>query len=233
MVCSIDSKVTGEFLYRPEAEDATQIYYEINRSYGNVARGAGKRYAFACGRITMEGSFTGGYYPDLTVYKDKEPSRSDYVADKNADFYAIAFDRHGRLGWKSGKIDDYDPGYDKAHIIEVLTEETADEYLSYLKDVGVSYIFAGKVDTDMDLALEKLKGLFGIELILLEGGSIINGAFAHDGLIDEISSVVAPTVSGVDGAPLFADATVCDFELHSVKQYENGVLHTVYKRRKK
>ena len=29
MVTSIDGKVTGEFLYRPEAEKATEIYYEL------------------------------------------------------------------------------------------------------------------------------------------------------------------------------------------------------------
>ena len=33
MVTSIDGKVTGDFLYRPECEKATDIYYEINRNY--------------------------------------------------------------------------------------------------------------------------------------------------------------------------------------------------------
>ena len=33
MVTSIDGKVTGEFLSRPECEKATDIYYELNREY--------------------------------------------------------------------------------------------------------------------------------------------------------------------------------------------------------
>ena len=60
MVTSIDGKVTGDFLYRPECEKATEIYYDINRDL--------KCNGFICGRVTMEGSFTGGWYPDLTSF---------------------------------------------------------------------------------------------------------------------------------------------------------------------
>ena len=55
MTLSLDSKVTGSFLYAPECESATALYYQINRSWGADA--------FACGRVTMEGSFTRGWYP--------------------------------------------------------------------------------------------------------------------------------------------------------------------------
>ena len=49
MVTSIDGKVTGDFLSRPECEKATDIYYELNREYNkNGASG------FICGRVTME-----------------------------------------------------------------------------------------------------------------------------------------------------------------------------------
>lgn len=47
MVTSIDGKVTGDFLYRPECERATDVYYELNRKYNkNGANG------FLCGRVT-------------------------------------------------------------------------------------------------------------------------------------------------------------------------------------
>ena len=75
MVISIDGKVTGKFLNSPECNGATDIYYEINREYNN--RGAN---GFICGRVTMESSFTGGWYPDLdkfshiTTYDDFIPN---------------------------------------------------------------------------------------------------------------------------------------------------------------
>ena len=61
MVTSIDSKVTGDFLFRPECESATELYYLLNRNM--ISNG------FICGRVTMEGSFTGGWYPALSAYE--------------------------------------------------------------------------------------------------------------------------------------------------------------------
>lgn len=31
MVTSIDGKVTGDFLFKPQCEKATQVYFELNR----------------------------------------------------------------------------------------------------------------------------------------------------------------------------------------------------------
>lgn len=46
MVTSINGKVTGDFLSRPECEKATEIYYKINRNY--------KADGFIFGRETMQ-----------------------------------------------------------------------------------------------------------------------------------------------------------------------------------
>ena len=90
MTTSIDGKVTGDFLSEPESEGAVEVYYEINRNY--------KADAYACGRVTMEGSFTGGFQPDLTPFADVRVDRIDFIADQEAKYFAVAFDRKGRLG---------------------------------------------------------------------------------------------------------------------------------------
>lgn len=89
MTTSLDGKVTGKFLYTPECEPATSLYYELHRSC--------KADGFACGRVTMESSFTGGWYPDLSEF---EPAYGpmDYLTDDLGDFFAVAFDPHGVLG---------------------------------------------------------------------------------------------------------------------------------------
>ena len=224
MTTSIDGKVTGEFLYLPESESAVEAYYEINRKY--------KADAYACGRVTMEGSFTGGFQPDLTAFADAKVERTDYIADKEAKYFAVAFDRKGRLGWTDSRIHDEDPGYDDAHIINVMCEElVSDAYLAYLRDIGVSYIFAGKGELDLPLAVEKLKALFGIEKLLLEGGSVINGAFQRDGLIDELSLVVAPAVAGKEDKPLFTESRMECYQLQEVKQMEKDIFWMNYKKK--
>ena len=141
MTTSIDGKVTGSFLGGEECVPATEEYYRLNCEI--------PAEAFACGRVTMEESFTEGWYPDLTKFENIKVDRVDYIADQEAARYAVAFDRRGKLGWKTAQIEDEDPGYGGAHIIEVLCEDVPDAYLAYLQSIDVSYIFAGK--TEMDL----------------------------------------------------------------------------------
>ena len=225
MVTSIDGRVTGDFLFREEAREATDIYYRLNREL--------KADGFICGRITMEGSFTGGWYPDLDAYETRaKGKREDHITAEKSGFYAVSFDTHGRLGWKTNKIidPDGDPGYDGAEIVEVLSEEVDERYLSYLEDIGISYIFAGRDSIDVALALYKLKTKLGCDTLLLEGGSIINGAFLRAGAVDELSLVVAPTVSDGEGKPLFYDSVITDLELVGAEN-ENGILILNYRRR--
>lgn len=224
MVTSIDGKVTGDFLFRDECASATEIYYRLNREL--------KADGFICGRVTMEGSFTGGWYPELDGY-EAVGDREDFIADDLSGFYAVAFDTHGKLGWKSHKIvdPDGDPGYDGAQIVEVLSEDVDGRYLSYLRSVGISYIFAGKDSIDVKAALCKLKDLMGCNTLLLEGGSIINGSFAIADSVDELSLVVSPVIAGKDSKPLFTDSNIADLELVKADN-ENGCLVLNYKRRR-
>ena len=221
MTVSLDGKVTGEHLVRSNHSPASEVYYEINRNY--------KADAYTCGRVTMEGSFTRGWYPDLSEF---EPAYSpmDYLVDEVTGFYAVAFDPHGRLGWKSNRIIDVDedPGYDKAQIIEVLTHDIDLRYLTYLQSMGIPYIFAGDTEIDMEEALFKLRSYFGIKMLLLEGGSILNGAFQRAVVIDELSLVVDPVIGG-EGKPLCMDSKVEEYRLVDLKNHD-GILWLNYKK---
>lgn len=220
MVASIDGKVTGEFLGHPACQKATELYYELNRSL--PADG------FICGRVTMEGSFTGGWYPDLAAYPPEE--KADFIPALPEKRYAIAFDTVGKLGWKANCIidPDGDPGYDGARIIEVLSEQTDGRYLGYLKAKNIPYIFAGKDTIDVPLALSKLRKM-GLQTLLLEGGSIINGAFYRAGCVDEVSLVVAPVEGAPEDKPLFMGGTIAGFELLGSREQE-GALCLRYKK---
>ena len=80
-------------------------------------------------------------------------------------------------------------------------------------------------------SLLKLKNILGCDTLLLEGGSIINGAFLRAGAVDELSLVVAPAVAGGDSKPLFFDAEITDLVLESAEN-EGGSLVLRYKRKK-
>ncbi len=222
MTTSIDGKVTGDFLSSPEAAKGIDVYYQINRDY--------KADGYACGRVTMQGSFCGDDAPDLSTYAPE--AFEDHISAQLSGFYAVSFDPHGRLAWKQNRIDDRDedPGYDKAQIIEVLTEQADPRYLGYLKSLDISYILAGKDRLDVGAALGKLKDIFKINTLLLEGGSILDGAFAEADVIDELSLAVCPVVADTEDKPLFMKSKMAAFTLANVKQYEGGVLWLNYKK---
>ncbi|MBR5533619.1 MAG: dihydrofolate reductase family protein [Ruminiclostridium sp.] len=227
MAQSLDGKVTGDFLYTPACEPVTEVYYRINRDLPSQG--------FICGRVTMEGSFTQGWYPDLTEFAGAEIPEEDFVANPAAHRFAVSFDRRGRLGWKEPVIVDEDPGYGGCHIIQVMCQGVTPAYLAYLRKTGISYILAGSEDLDIPLALEKLKNLFGIETLLLEGGSIINGAFHRAGLIDQLSLVVAPVTGADQDHPLFygyGEEALDGYTLTEQSDQGGNVVWRRYKRKK-
>ncbi len=222
MSMSLDGRVTGDFLRDSRCESAVQAYYRINRDYAASA--------FACGRVTMEESFTRAFRPDLSRFREEVIPPMDHVADENASFFAVAFDRHGSLGWKGPRIEDEDPGYGGAHIIEVLCESVPQACLAYLHSAGVSYIFAGKDDIDVPLALHKLRSIFGIRRLLLEGGSLLNGSFLRADFIDELSLVLLPVTGNAQDRSLFDGSVTTFFRLEEMERLEDGAAWLRYRR---
>jgi 2,5-diamino-6-(ribosylamino)-4(3H)-pyrimidinone 5'-phosphate reductase len=148
--------------------------------------------AWMCGRVTMEKDFTKGRQPDLRPVP--EPlDRTDFVAGHAAESFIIAVDAHGKLGWEAADIDG-------EHLISVLTEQVPDEYLAYLRRLGISYVFGGAESLDFALVLDKLARLFPIQILLLEGGGHINGSLLKAGLIDELSLLHVPVIDGASAS---------------------------------
>lgn len=224
MVSSVNGKITGDFLSNEKAQLICQDYYRIHREFN--ADG------FICGRITMQGSFTGDKSPELEKFKGVKVKRCDRVA-KKADFYAISIDPHARLCWYGSEISDYDPGYDKSHIIEVLTDMASDEYIAFLDSLGISYIFCGENEIAPSLLCQKLYSLFDIKTVLLEGGGLTDSLFMTKNLIDEISLVVAPFVEDSESAiDLFSknSGQSVVFPQVNVERLANGGLWLRYKK---
>ena len=72
--------------------------------------------------------------------------------------------------------------------------------------------FAGKNNIDIRTSLVKLKKLFGIDKIVLQGGPIPDGSFITDDLIDAISIIITPyTAEG--GETLFKQSKYVEFKL--------------------
>src|SRR3954453_12320953 len=154
VICHMGSTVDGRIISKNWGSEETRkkfstIYENCHKSFDSQA--------WMVGRVTMEKDFTEGKQPDLTS-ADKPISREPFIGDKEAPSFAIAVDPAGKLGWEVNAIDG-------DHVIAVLTEQVSDEYLHYLQQQGISYIFAGEKEIDFDVALSQLAALFPIKTI--------------------------------------------------------------------
>ncbi|GJE38950.1 hypothetical protein KHHGKMAE_3027 [Methylobacterium persicinum] len=192
VICHMTTSVDGRIKVRRWLADADRHYERIHGELNGDA--------WMCGRITMQGYADSADPLPETPADDGAPvPRQDHVAKRDAVGYAVALDARGRLDW--GARNDITGD----HIVVVLTESVPDEHLRALRAGGQSYLFAGEREVDFALAVRKLKALFGIERLLVEGGGHINGSMLKAGVIDELSLLLAPAVDGVSGTPAVFD----------------------------
>lgn len=226
MATSLEGKVAGNFLKVQREGNFAALYEQIHERFGVNA--------WMCGRVTMEEHFTFGHQLDLEPDVPQMP-RTDYVADRNAKSYAIAVDPSGKLGWTTNVIQLWNAHRTEDHIIEVLTEQVSDAYLSHLQKTGISYIFGGKEQLSFTVVTQKLKSLFSIDTVLLEGGGYINGSFLSEGLIDELSLILIPIADGASNAvtlfktsSFLPDPQPVNFHLKEVVKLEDSGLWLRY-----
>ena len=179
---ALDGAIVGNYMYAPETTAAREQYGKLRATFDSNA--------ILYGTTTML-DFCDGYVSDLPMSKPIE--RKDFIAPHTENRYVIAIDRHGKLAYTQSYLERHGL---KQHIIEVLTKEVSDEYLAYLRKLGISYIFAGHKELECEIAMVKLKEIFGIERVVIAGGGYIDWAFADAGMIDELSLVLAPAADG-------------------------------------
>lgn len=211
MLVSYNNKISGSFMFSPEAAGLIADYGHLDREFAAEA--------WLCGKTTME-EFTGGKQPDIA--DNKKLPHEDFVAQKNAEQYVVVTDAKGEIGYEKPYLE---RGGRKSYIIELLTEKAGASYLAYLRKLGISYIFAGEEELDLQLAMRKLKSLFGIKLLISHGGGYTNGALLRAGLIDELSLVKVPLIEeGRNAVSLFGEGEIpqLQFELVNTQKLKNG-----------
>lgn len=227
MLTSLDGKIIGDYLETERAAYFTDKYEEIHDGY--------RSKAWMCGRVTMEKDFTFGHELDLKQDNIPVIPRTDYVANRDSKSYAIAVDPSGKLGWTENSIKPWNENRSEDHIIEVLTEQVSDAYLAHLKEIGISYIFGGKDRLNFTVVVQKLKNLFSIDELMLEGGGFLNGSFLTEELIDELSLILVPIADGASNSvTLFETSSFLtnqhpvDFFLKDVEKLDDGGLWLKY-----
>jgi 2,5-diamino-6-(ribosylamino)-4(3H)-pyrimidinone 5'-phosphate reductase len=185
MLSSVDGKIDGASL---RAVTAAGDY----EATGTKLEGD----AWVCGRTTMQQHFAEDE-PFVSASNRPAGPQPVHVARK-AKSYAISVDTNGKLRWASGDIDG-------DHLICIMSERAPEDYLSMLRDKGISYVVAGESAVDLLKAVNLLGEHFDISRLLLEGGGHINGAFLQADLVDELSLLLVPGIDGRHEIPAVFD----------------------------
>jgi riboflavin biosynthesis pyrimidine reductase len=178
------------------------------------------------GRVTM-----------AEVVKDERPAslaagvpgpRSAWLSPERGSSFAIGLDPDGKLHYARSTVGE-------EHIVAVLGEHVSDDYLSELRQCGVSYVFAGRNGRDLKAAVNALGQELGAKSLLLEGGAAINAAFLQEGLINEFSVLICPGIDGVKGVQTIVEGPETgrpgygrSLTFKSVQVLEGGILWARY-----
>lgn len=130
MLISIDGKIDGSFIndYNQELGDYyEELKLEISEAWGN-------------GSSTHKIYF--GYETiDISKYKNSKVDYEDNIV-KSEFPYVVSFDTNGKVKWKDNLL--IYPDNIKNQVLVVTTKKSSAEYIAYLKEKKIAYIFAGE-----------------------------------------------------------------------------------------
>ncbi len=223
---SIDGNI--DIMDLPEFREASRQYQELSLDTDKQQLDI---HGYLNGKSSTEDNITFYGKPDLNENAPLVPA-GDYVAEPNAPMYYLSIDARGELAFEKNTF-----GYGgiPSHIVEILTEQASNAYKEFLRRKNISYIIAGKDQLDYEVMLDKLYNLFSIKRMMVGGGGTINWSFIQNGLVDEVSVILAPIANGDPSGHRFFVAkepysTVKEtaFKLKSVEELEEGTLWIRY-----
>ena len=192
IICHIMSSVDGRLLTDRWTDPFNgQSKSELMGVYSSIGRKLNTD-AWMFGKNTL----CEGFFPKQFHLRDTTPLShpKPYIASHTSDRLFAVIDPDADILYESSTVRG-------DCIVAILPETAPADYLDYLQKKDISYLFAGAKDDDLRAAMQTLAEVFGVESLSLQGGGIINGAFLHAGLIDELSLVIYPGIDGSAASP--------------------------------
>jgi len=225
MMSSVDGRLISNRWSKPfngiEKDRLFEPFYEASGELGPRA--------WMIGRNTIQQDFK----VDTFDHKKYMPTKKfkTHVGNTDLTDTCIIFDPKGEIIYSDAILN-------SDNVIAVLDETVSDEYLSYLREKGISYLFAGTNGDDLHKALKILNTEFELNELQLAGGGLLNGAFLKARLIDELSLLIYPGIDGLSGMPSIFEykgengelpSQGQALELLSVKELREGIIWMRYK----
>lgn len=120
--------------------------------------------------------------------------------------------------------------------IALCTKITPGSHLEYLEKIGVKSLIFGNDRVDLRAALSHLADMYGVKIVRVDSGGILNGVLLRNGLVDEVSVLISPyLIGGMTPKSLFQapDLTnaigVIGLQLSSTEELRDDIVWLRYK----
>jgi 2,5-diamino-6-(ribosylamino)-4(3H)-pyrimidinone 5'-phosphate reductase len=132
------------------------------------------------------------YPPERLLVEDEtafEPPQTDPGDSRQL---LVIVDSRGRLrNWHLLRKEPY-----WRDVVALCSQSTPQTYLAYLQERHVDTIITGDDHVDLRRALEELNARYGVKLVRVDSGGVLNGVLLRAGLVDEVSVLVHPSLVG-------------------------------------
>jgi 2,5-diamino-6-(ribosylamino)-4(3H)-pyrimidinone 5'-phosphate reductase len=82
------------------------------------------------------------------------------------------------------------------NVVALCSRTTPPTFLDYLKERQIEAIVTGDDRVDYRAALEELNARCGVKTVRVDSGGTLNGVLLRDGLVDEVSVLISPSLVG-------------------------------------
>lgn len=116
-------------------------------------------------------------------------------------------------------------------VIVLVSERTPEPYINYLKERNYDFIQTGVDRVNIRQALEIANERYGFELVVSDSGGVLNSILLEHGLVEEISLILTPEITGRTGTNLFRTLDKSGIRLELLKDeiVEKQYVHLVYR----
>jgi 2,5-diamino-6-(ribosylamino)-4(3H)-pyrimidinone 5'-phosphate reductase len=81
-------------------------------------------------------------------------------------------------------------------VVALVSESTPKDHLDYLREREYDIVQAGEDKVDLVQALDEIGIRYGVELLRVDSGGVLNSILLQQGLVDELSLLMSPTLVG-------------------------------------
>ena len=212
-VISLDGAVTG---FPVDLEN----HYAIADTFGADAK--------LIGSATADSGIA-AYTDGVPEEKDTDFIKPRITEDDHRPYWVIP-DTSGRL---MGKVHVFRRFEYCKDVIMILSAKTPESYASYLMERNYEIIYAGEDSIDFHKVLEILNERYQCKTIITDSGGTLNRLLLEEGLVDEISLLISPVITGTGQPRLFSQLQTNEknikLELLGSEVQANKEVHVRYK----